>query len=795
VTLDAKLAARMVVKYPVLTIVGGLAIATAIAITVVAFEITHDFSSPTLPLPQSDRIVTLQLWRAKSATPETQLQYDLARWRTASSLADAGGFQTIERNLIVRPAGGGAGEGELTRVAEMSAAGFRVAGVPPLFGRALVDSDEAPGAAAAIVLGYSVWQTRFNADPSIVGRSVQLGSVMRTVVGVMPEGFAFPIAHTLWIPLPAASPSLERLQGPGLRAFGRLTPHATIDAAQTELRAISTSLAATGPADNSVLHARVLPYAAGFIQVDLLWQAYVLQSLLVMVLIICCANVATLVFARTATRQNEIIVRTALGASRARILAQFFVEALVLAVIGAGVGLTVANASIQWTMQLIWSTGFPKPFWWNDAISPITFVYAAVLTLLVSVLCGIVPALKGTRGGVHANLQAASGRGSSMKFGAGWTTVIVVQVALCVALLPTSLSQAWESTQSLAGGVGFASSEYLSVALEVETSEAPRRAVMYRDLASRVLQEPDVRGVAFADRFPGMDHGAGAVEVDGDASPDRLRPIARRAVVAPGFFEALDVPILAGRAFVDADVSAKRGVAIVNQLFVQNVLGGRNAIGRRVRFASSTPMPWTDIIGVVPDLGMNAMRPHEGAGIYFTASAGEAGVERMAVHVEGDVPGFAPRLRAIALGVNPGLQLKAPMPLDVVGRADQLGFRFFSFAMFAVAAIGVILSTTGIYAMMSFTVSRRTREIAIRAALGANPRRIVASIFWRAFLQVGLGAAAGVALILLSGLRVGSELWVPVGLGLFMLVVGVFACAAPARRALRIEPSDALKEI
>jgi hypothetical protein len=192
---------------------------------------------------------------------------------------------------------------------------------------------------------------------------------------------------------------------------------------------------------------------------------------------------------------------------------------------------------------------------------------------------------------------------------------------------------------------------------------------------------------------------------------------------------------------------------------------------------------------------MNPLRTDEGIGLYSPAAPGESGISLMAIRVAGDPAAFAPRLRTMAVNLSPVLQLKDPIPLNLVGRADQIGFRLFTGALAVVALIGIVLSAAAIYSLMSFTVSRRTREIAIRAALGANPRRIVAEIFARVALQIGFGALAGVTMVLFARPQTAREVWLPAGLALFMLIIGLCACVAPARRALRIEPSDALKDV
>lgn len=796
--IDVRLAARMLVKYPGLTAVGGLAIAIAIAITTVAFEITHDFSDPHLPLRGGDRIVTLQMWDGRTMQGETRLTYEMSKWQRAQSIQDLGAWAGFERNLIT-----GKGRGALAKGAQMSAAGFRVAGTAPLLGRTLVDGDDTPGAPPVVVVGYDVWKARFGSDPAIIGKTVRFGGASRQVVGVMPDGFLFPVSHEIWVPLPALDlNSLKRFEGPSLHVFARLSPNRTLAQAERELTGLSTAEPVDPNRRGAPLKPVVQPYARGLVAPGFLSAALKIQGLLGMVFVLCCANVATLVFARTATRQSEIAVRTALGASRMRILMQFFIEALVLALLSAGVGLFAANFGIQAMQALLWSSGNARPFWWDNAIAPITFVYAGGLTVLVAAICGIVPALKSTRRDANATLQETSVRGTSARFGLASTGIIVLQVALCVALLPAALSQAWDALRARAAGQGFATAEYLAVSLSVDAPSSERHSAIYRDLATRVAQEADVLGVTFAAQFPGMSHPGSRIEIDdsrfklnGFSVNRREMPHASVALVAPDFFAALDVRPVLGRVFQTADLGAKSAVVVVNETFARDVFGGRNPIGQRLRpFDPGDPQPWAEIIGVVPDLGMNPVHPDEAAGVYRVAAAGDPYVDMMAVHLATDPAQFETRLRSIAIAVNPGLELRSPLPLNIVSRLDQFGFRLFSFSLLAVGVMGVVLATCGIYAMMSFTVSRRTREIAIRAALGANQRRIVVAIFSRAALQVGGGATTGVAIVLLAFPRSAREIWLPLGLGLLMLVIGIFACVEPARRALRISPSDALKE-
>ncbi len=802
-TLDLKLAGRMILKSPGLTLVGGLAIATAIAVTVLAFELVNDIIRPSLPLPNSDRVVTLQWFNPRTSDLEGRLSRDLYRWQSAHSITAIGGYVSHDRPLST-----GDGAGELIRAAEMTASGFAVAGVAPLFGRTLVADDERPGGPEVMVASYDVWSGLLNSDPGVVGRVVHFGGTSYSIVGVMPSGFGFPVSHKAWIPLRSVNAMAERFSGPPLRAFARLKPGVTSAAAARELQGISAAEPVTTPElagpDVVRLETRVVPYAAGLVPVRALRQSTELQSILVLILMMCAANVATLVFARTATRQQEIAVRAALGATRARILVQFFFEALALAVVGAAVGMGIVTVVINRVMQFVWSTGAAHPFWWDDRIASTSYAYAAALTLLIALICGITPALKGTRRGVSGSLQA-EGRSTSAKFGATWTTVIVVQVALMVMLLPPALSQAWQGFRARPGGAGFAAAEYLSafVLLNDEagalSEDDQRMAASLSDLEGALRAAPFVTGVTFASTFPGTLNNASNIEIEGVSFGDREKPRTYSAVVAPNFFATLDVPVLTGRDFTSAD--ADHGlVVIINQQFLAQ-LDGRNPIGRHIRRRlGADPAdlgPPMEIVGVVRDLGFSPLRPDDAAGFYEVARPGTKGVNQIAVHLPAfsDGPGaFAQQLRQVAFKTNPHLLTLQPLPLHLAGQAELVAFRVFASAMFFVAVMGVVLSTAGVYSMMSFTVSRRTREIAIRAALGADSRRVITAIFSRAVVQLSAGAGLGVALIVYMRPEFAKEVWLPVSLGLFMMVVGAFACLVPARRALRIQPSDALKD-
>ncbi len=355
-SLDLKLGGRMLVKYPGLTIVGGLAMAFAICVGAVVFEVLTPFIHPTLTLPAGDRIVQIRNWDVAANRAEPRALYDFIAWRNGlRSVSEIGAWRDVTRNLIV--AGGAAGDARPIDVAEMTASGFRISDGAPLMGRVLVADDERPGAPPVAVLGYDVWRTRFGSDANVVGRTVQLGNEFATVVGVMREGFAFPVSHDLWTPLRIDGLDQAPRSGPAITIFGLLAPGATLESAQAELTTLARREATERPATHEHLKPRVTPYAELFFgepSTDELGILFSIYFFAIMLLVLVCSNVALLLFARAATRETELAVRTALGASRSRIVGQLFSEALVLGGVAAVVGLVAAHFALRaWGVEFL----------------------------------------------------------------------------------------------------------------------------------------------------------------------------------------------------------------------------------------------------------------------------------------------------------------------------------------------------------------------------------------------------------------------------------------------------------
>jgi predicted permease len=833
-TLDFVLAWRMVVRYPGLSIVGVFGMAVGIAIAAAAYTIISAMTDARVPLPEGERVVSLLNRDVSTGNRELRLLHDYVSWRSLRSLEDVGLTRTVQRNLIV--------DGrtpETVTVAEISASAFRLARVAPLRGRVLSPDDERPGAPDVILIGHDEWVRRFHADPEIVGRLVQLGSTSYAVVGVMPEGFAFPLFHSFWIPWRMDPTAYAPRSGPTVNIFGRLVAGATIESAQAELATIGQHAAAASPATHEHLRPRVLPYTFAYNDMDDPDNALALgaiQFAIVLLLVIVCVNVAILVYARTATRQGEIAVRGALGASRRRIVTQLFVEALILAGVAAAAGLGLATIALrQLEGAALIVSGSMLPFWMSLRLSTGGALYVVALTLMAAAIVGVLPALRATGTRRHARLPTWSpGSGSRMQMGRLWTALIVIQVALTVALLPAAMFHAWSGLRFRAGDPGFASKEFLTAQLLLDrTAFAPTAdgeraftthlATAQGELERRLQGESAISDVTFSLTEPGYERAA-VLAVDGAQPPEdpvdynivagsRSGHLVRFNRVATDFFDAFEVPVLMGRGFQPSDAGPARTVAavLVNRALVDQLFAGRNPLGARVRYvgrsreANERDVDFErlyEIVGVVPDFPVaQSIGTEREAKVYHAVTFGEVYPVELALRVRHNDPlALANQVRELATAIDPNLQVRDISTAELVMKREQGLMRLIGVTVLLVMASVVLLSAAGMYALMSFTVAQRRREIGIRAALGANRNRILAGIFSRAFAQLGLGAAAGLlGAVGLEELLEGAmfqgqgAVLVP-GVAVLMTTVGALAAIGPARRGVGIQPTEALRE-
>lgn len=825
-TLDAKLGLRMLAKQPMLTGVAMLALGLGIPSSLSLHHVLGAFTSP-LPVPQGERLMGIRNRSRETGGSLPSSVHDYARWREA-------GLASFERLAAARSYKMNVHDGEAgappVSGAEMTPSAFDLLGATPLLGRLLGPADEVPHAANVMLLSETLWRSRFGADPGIIGRTLRVGRVEHTVVGVLPASFRYPINDDAWLPLRTSPLDQPEGQGPEVWVFGRLAPGVTADRAEVEVAQMTERLAAEDPETYARWFGEVVPMPAlltGVDRDDIVQTApemLMVQSLLLAMLLIVCGNVGILLMARTVTRMGEISIRTALGASRARIVTQLFIEALVLALVATGLGLLALEGLARWLMSGKFGL-VDVPVWFDVGLRADTVLVALGLAVAAAGVASVLPALRATSRGVQANLQQSAGRGS-VRFGFGTSLLIVAEVVLSVGFLALGGTMVRSVLHDPAGELGLEPGRYLRADLSVKSTAAPldpasadtgafasRESRIQQEVLRRLAEDMEVRAVGLGgNNVTQYVPSAYDIVIEG-SDPEAPTPDAARAAVDVRFFRGLRRPILEGRDFTPADVQdgpeAGPKPVIVNTSFVERLLGGRNGVGQRFRLAHAVQAEsgpsWFQIVGVVGPFGMNPINPAEDAGFYEPVRPGSSSSARFLIEVDGDPAAFAPRFREIVAAVDPEATVDEAVPLEQAWAFDAGNVKLLFGLQIVLAGVAFVLAVSGLYALMSFTVSQRTREVAIRSALGARPWSIVSTITRWAALHLAIGLALGgfwgsVLLRIAAGdvdevqaVNVNVPLTIAVTLGVAG-IVGVLGCASPTLRGLRIQPSQALRE-
>jgi putative ABC transport system permease protein len=813
---DLKLGARMLVKYPGLSIIGGAGLAVGVAIGAGFFAFFYSFIYATLPVEGGERIVALENWDLEANDEMRQSMHDLVVWRREmKTVEEIGAFRTIARSVAF--AGGPV---EAVQVAQITAAGFNITRVAPAIGRAMIAADESAGAQPIVVIGYDVWHSRFGGDASVLGRELRLGNVVHTIVGVMPEGYGFPVNHSYWIPLSTEAATFGPREGPDVFIFGRLRDGVAMEHAQAELKALGAQATSAFPLTHARLQPRVMPYAHPILDIQGITTRdfTAMQSLISMLALIVAINVGVLVYARTATRQREIAVRSALGASRGRIVGQLFIEALVLSAAASAAGIALAKYGIAQGFAVYGAEGNDAvPYFLNPDMPLAAYVYVAMLTVVAAVIAGVLPALHATGRRAQDTLKQASGT-DGLRLGRVWTAMIIAQVAIAMIGLPATIKIGWEGIQGGLTRANYSEESFLAAVVSAEP-DAPagmpqslyaRESVSrfersITDLVASLEAEPAVDDVTVAANIPGVEPWA-RIAVDGAVTPQSGVIGVRSNRVATDFFDAFSAQVIAGRALRDSDGTGSAQAVVVNRAFVNQLLGGANAVGRRVHYVAAgrrepelggTTTQY-EIVGVVTDLRTNATDPELIDPVIYHPLRSST-LATALIRMRGDDPlQLSSRLRDLTTALDPTLRLRI-VTFTEMKRQAQIGLRLLLLGSSLVIMAALLLSAAGIYAMMSFTVSQRRKEIGIRAAMGADAGQLLRSIFAKAAVQLAAGVVLGIVMVLMIDLVSEGELLGSSGhatvpaTALVMTIVGLFATIGPARRGLRIQPTEALR--
>jgi putative ABC transport system permease protein len=613
-----------------------------------------------------------------------------------------------------------------------------VVGVQPLFGRAFLPNDSKPGAEPVALLGYDLWQREFHGDCAALGSVIKLDGQPRTIVGIMPKGFRFPIDDELWLPADPVT-----MQGWGF-TFGRLKPSVSISQARAELNTIAARLAASQspqmkPSPIKVgLFTRYLsglkgPHGPGP-------SIFAMLFLTFLVLFIACANVAGLTFANAVKRGTELAVRGALGASRARLISQMLVESSIISVCGALGGLLIVSGLAKWMQGYIErdSEFAQMPFWMHIQIDGRLLLGLIGLTFLANLLAGLWPALQATKRDINDLLKAQSSGSSGVRIGKFQRALVMTQIACSVVILTQAILLLGFSQRVRRVSLPFDPATILTARVDLPESVEPRSFFdeLKRDLGSL----PGVRAVTLSTSDPVSGYRMKPISLEGISylRPED-HPSAGSGVVSTGFFEALNLPVLQGRTFTDADTVGSMPVAIVNATFAKLFLPPENPLGARFREGTNE---WVTVVGCVADLNYDPSE--EQRPVYFRPLHQQPARSLVInLHLVGQAIDGTKTLRAAVARALPDLAIYRVATIKALMDRDTMGY-YLANVLLAICGIGALfLAILGIVGLITLSVSQRTREIGIRMALGAPRGQIVAALLKQVARQIAAGLGLG----------------------------------------------------
>lgn len=798
---DLKLGLRTLRKSPGLSAVSILALTFGIGLTTMMFSIVYGALLRGLPFEGGDRIVAV--FRANPANNIERQSLpiqDYAEIREAQrSFSHFGAFTGGTMNVS------GLDRAERYSGSWVSVGVIDATGVQPVLGRTFRPGEDAPGGPKVAVISYAMWRDRHGRDPNVLGSTIRVNSEPFEVIGVMPEGYEYPDGGALWLPLQTDPLATARAAGPFVQVVAKLKPDVTLDAASAELATIAARLAADHPQTNKDFTAFAQPFVQAAIGPEPTQLLYTMLGAVFFVLLIACANVANLLVDRAAHRSKEVGVRAALGASRGQIVRIFLAEAFVLAAVGTVLGIVLAKLGMDAFTRAIVDTD--PPFFIQIDLYPPVLLFAVGVSLLATLLAGLIPAYQASRPDIAEVLKDESRGASSLRIGKLSKALVVFEIALSCGLLVASGLMIKSVVKANSRDTGFAMASVFTsrVGFPSTYTDTVMQAQFFEQLAERSATMPGVIASSVSSGLPAAQQGFGqdGVMIEGKTYERGVDvPGTRFGSVSPGFFNTLEIPIRQGRGFDAGDRPGALEVAVVNERFARQHFPDGSALGRRVRLGGlESEAPWLTIVGVIPDLFAGNPEDPRPPLLLRPFAQARSQFAYVAIRTAGDPMSFTAPVRELVASINPDIPIYWPMTLEQAV-AEPLWFvRVFGtmFALFGLVAL--FLASIGLYAVMSFAVNRRTREMGIRMALGASPGRVVRLIFGGGLWQLGLGL--GIGLLLAAGVSRLLDVILfdvqPLDPVVFALVAttlaatGCVACLLPARRATRVDPAEAMR--
>jgi putative ABC transport system permease protein len=800
---DVRFAARTLRRSPAFTTIAVVCVALGVCVTTTIFSAVHGILIRPLPYERADELISVYAQNPAREIRGSNVSYpDYISWRDANRSFSELALWTWSSHAF----SGDGGEAERVEGASVTSNLLPMLGVRPMLGRQFLPEEEEDGKDNVVLLGYGLWQRRFGGDRSVVGRTITVNGRSYIVVGVMPRRFNFPERGEAWVPFGAPKRAMEQR---GSRqyagALGRLKPGVTLARARADLATLSAELQRVYPDDNVGWSAELVPLRDDLVG-DLRRALLVFAGAVGLVLLIACANVANLMLARGATRHREIAIRVAVGAGRGRLVRQVLTESLVLAAAGGALGAALSYFGVR-----LLRLAFPEnlPFYISLELDRTALAFAVLATTLAGVLFGIAPAMRATQVDLTASLKEG-GRGSGV--GASRSrmraSLVVAEVALSVVLMIGAILLI-RSYRALEGTtLGFDEHGILSLRISlpnVKYDNPARVSAFYDRLLERIRALPGVESVGAAQGTPfsGWDvHYTLTVEGRPAAGPGEELD-AHSQSVTPDYLRTIGVPILRGRGLAPTDRDTLAPVGVVNEIFVKRMLGGADPIGKRVKLGgAASTAPWVTIVGVMRDYRHYRLPDEMDAAIFLPATVDPPSTLSLAIRTRlPDPHSIVPAVRAAMRELDPGVPAFRIQTFDEVVSRSLWRQRLQGEVLGVFAALALILASVGLYGVIAYAVTQRTRELGVRMALGATRGHVLGLVLGQGarltLLGVALGTVAALALTrvvasLLYGITPTDPLTflaVPTALA----AVAVLASYAPARRAMKVDPLVAMR--
>ncbi|MGH9487673.1 MAG: ABC transporter permease [Terriglobales bacterium] len=807
---DLRFGLRLIVKSPGASLIAVLALGLGIGANTAIFSVADGILLHPLPYTHLSRMLEVSEVPPHSPPNSTNSvsAFNYATWKR-----QAHGFQAMAAYDYDSVNLSGAGMPVMVQAAEVSANFFKLLPATPLRGRTFLPGEDRPGHDREAILSRTLWQHQFAGNPAIVGQTIELNQQAYTVIGILPNNATMPQGAQMWLPLALTPQQLNNRTSHNLQVIGKLAPGATLASAQAELRGIAARVDARFPVTNQGWGVYVETLANYTVGPETASYVWLLLGAVGFLLLIACANVANLQFARALGRSQELALRVALGASRWRLMRQLLTENILLGITGgAVVGIGFAAISIR--LILVNMPADVAVFiggWDRISLNAAALWFTLATAIVAGMLAGLAPAWHAARPQLNATLKEG-GRGaighSRRRLRAA---LVVAQVALALILLVGAGLMVQGFRAVAAGGAGYEPDRTLTAVISLPHSAhfdaVSTRGQFYQQVLERLRALPGVTGAATARFLPlGGGYNEDGFSIEGrpiqNASQQRY---AVQQVISPNFFALLHIPLLSGRAFTASDGTGSPPVVIINQRLAQHYFPGRSPLGEQLKLGGeSSTGPWMTVVGVVPNLKWNWYATSPVSTLYTPVSQEPNHVAFFLLRssASGDVTALGPAMRQAVAAVDPVDPLSQVESLRRFIHEASIGIAYVSVMLSVAGLLALVLAAIGIYGVMAFLVGERKHEFGIRRALGASHGDLVMLVFRRGGAMLGLGLVIGIPLAygaarMLQGLIVGAGAGDVATYALVIVVLAAMAavaCYMPARQAARVDPLTALRE-